>query len=274
MKRRIFGVMIPPMLITREHGSWAVLVVPMLVNVYVAGRWSGDFVLVVLVILGAFLAYVPAQVLLRHHSGVRHPVDKLSQARFWGMVYAGVAICAGVVLLAEGYIFLLAIGGAGAMLFYANFYCVKHYSKMAATDLLAVAGLTLGGLSVYYVLTGSLDRTAFALYVLNFLFFGCSVFYVHMKIQFSASKRSAMKWREKLIFGKSNLLYFAALVVIVGVLSAFRLISFVVLIAFLPMIGHGVYGTVKLSHKVHFKKLGFILLGQSILFGSLLCCFM
>jgi len=263
----------PPPVITKEHGSWAVLFVPMLVNACVAGRWSIDFILVGLAALGAFLSYVPAQVLLRHYSGVPQRVEKLRQAKFWVTAYLCLTIGFVVPLLLEGYVFLLVIGSAGAVFFFCNFFFVKHYSKMIATDLIAVAGLTLSGPSVYYVLTGTLDRAAVSLYVLSFLFFGCSVFYVHMKIQFSASKKAGMAWRESLKFGKLNLLYFAAVVSIVAILAVSHFTSIIALVAFVPMIAHGVYGTVNLSSRVHFKNLGFLLLGQSILFGTLLSYF-
>jgi len=147
---------------------------------------------------------------------------------------------------------------------------VKYYSKMIATDLIAVAGLTLSGPSMYYVLTGTLDRTALSMYVLNFLFFGCSVFYVHMKIQASAAKKPGMAWREKLSLGKENLRYHAAVAAVVAILAYVQFIPIFAAVAFIPMVVHGVYGTIKLSSRVHFKKLGFLLLGQSVVFGILL----
>jgi hypothetical protein len=67
-----------------------------------------------------------------------------------------------------------------------------------------------------------------------------------------------------------NLLYHIAVISIIGALAALQFTSLVALVAFFPMLIHGVYGTLKLSGKVRFKKLGFLLLGQSILFGILL----
>ncbi len=269
-KENIFITKLSPPVITKEHGSWAVLFVPMFVNACVAGMWSMDIILVALAALGAFLNYAPAQVLLRHYSGVPQRDEKLKQAKFWATAY--LCFTAGIVvpLLLKGYVFLLPVGVLGAVFFFCNFFFVKYYSKMIATDLIAVAGLTLSGPSAYYVLTGTLDRTALSLYVLNVLFFGCSVFYVHMKIQASAAKKPNMEWREKLSLGKVNLYYHAAVVTIVTIFAAVHFIPIFVLVAFVPMVVHGVYGTVKLSTKVHFKKLGFLLLGQSIAFGMLL----
>ena len=141
---------------------------------------------------------------------------------------------------------------------------------MIVTDLIAVAGLTLSGPSVYYVLMGMLDWYAVLLYVLNFFFFGWSVFYVHMKIQAFAEKKADVERRKKMSLGKVILLYDAVVVTIVVVLAATHFMPMLALVAFVPMILHGVYGALKLSTKVHFKKLGLLLLGQSILFAVLL----
>lgn len=257
-------------MITKEHGSWAVLIVPMLVSASIAGKWSTDFILVALAALGSFLNYVPAQILLRHYSGVPQGVEKLRRAKFWGTAYLFATGGFVVPLLLKGYLLLLAVGLTGVMFFFCNFYVVKYYSKMIVSDLIAVAGLTLSGPSVYYVLTGTLNGTAISLYVLNFLFFGCSVFYVHLKIRASGTRKPEIAWREKLSLGKVNLLYYAAVVGGVAVLAVAHIVTPLALVAFIPMVVHGVYGTLKLLTKVHFKKLGFLLLGQSILFGILL----
>ena len=92
-KESVFSDKIPPPVITKEHGSWAVLFVPMLVNACVAGKLSLDFILVAITGLGAFLCYVPAQILLRHYSSVPQGVEKLRQARCWGIIYSLSTVC-------------------------------------------------------------------------------------------------------------------------------------------------------------------------------------
>ena len=180
---------IPPPAITKEHGSWAVLVIPMLVNACIAGKWSTNAIFVAASALGIFMSYVPAQALLRHYSGITQGEEKLRQAKFWAVAYLFATVAFVVPLLLSGYTLLLAIGITGAIFFFCNFFLVKYYSKMIVTNMIAVAGLTLSGPSMYYVLTGMFDWYAVLLYVLNFLFFGWSVFYVHMKIQASATKK-------------------------------------------------------------------------------------
>ncbi len=269
----MFNYKVPPPVVTKEHGSWAVLIVPMLVNAAVLGKVTLDSVFIFLAALGVFMSYVPVQTLLRHYSGAPQRGEKLAQSKFWAAVYLCTTVGFVVPLLMKGYIFLLAIGLVGVISFFCNFLFVKHYSKMIATDLIAVAGLMLGGPSMYYVISGTIDKTALSLYLLNLLFFGCSVFYVHMKILASAARKTEMSWGEKLVLGKKNLIYYAVVLFIVGFLVAADRISVVVLAAFVPMVVQGVYGTLHLSAKVHFKRLGFLLLGQSILFGILVSSF-
>ena len=214
---------IPPPVITKEHGSWAVLIVPIFVNAWIAGKWSIDMIFVVASAFGIFMSYVPAQVLLRHYSGAAQANEKLRQAKFWAGAYLFAATAFVVPLLLKGYILLLAIGITGMIFFFCNFF-----------------------------------------------FFGWSVFYVHMKIQAFAEKKADVERRKKMSLGKVILLYDAVVVTIVVVLATTHFMPMLALVAFVPMILHGVYGALKLSTKVHFKKLGLLLLGQSILFAVLL----
>ena len=263
---------IPTPIITKEHGSWAVLLVPILVSAGVAGKWNAALLLLVLSSLSFFLAYVPAQLLLRQIIGGGQMKGKEVRARFWTAGYS----CAGALFalpLLTRWPLLLAVGALGILSFLANFFLVRRFSKSIGTDFIAVAGLTLTGPASYYVLTGLIDRTTIVLYVLNILFFGCSVFYVHMKIRAASMKSTLLPFADRLFFGRLKLLYYLTIAVILGILAAMQWMTFVVLAAFTPMIIHGVYGTITLSGKVRFKNLGFLLLAQSIVFGLLVPLF-
>ena len=264
---------IPSPLITKEHGSWAVLFVPMFVSASVAGKLTIDFLLLAVSALGVFMSYVPVHTLLRHHTGTTQQEERVTQAKFWAVAYLFVGVAFMVPLLIKGYTFLPAIGVLGAISFFGNFFLARKYSKTIASDLIAVAGLTLSAPSAYYVLTQAIDRFALGLYILNFLFFGCSVFYVHMKIRASITRNSKISWSDKLSLGKLNLFYHGAVILIVGFLIVTQFTAQLALIAFVPMVFHGVYGTLSLSGNVRFKNLGLLLLGQSVLFGILVWYF-
>ncbi len=61
-----------------------------------------------------------------------------------------------------------------------------------------------------------------------------------------------------------------AVVAIVVGLAFYRMTRLYVVLAFVPMLLHALYGTYKLSHRVKFHRLGYLLLAQSVLFGLVL----
>jgi len=261
---------IPKPIITREHGAWAVLLVPIAVAASAANAISAHLVFFIFSALAVFLGYVPAQALLRAWLEKGHDDEKLSASKFWLMIYGGMGFLFLLPLVASGYRLLLVIGAVGAGFFFGNFFLTRASGKTIASDLFAVLGLTLTAPSTYYVATGELNSTAVMLWLLNALFFGCSVFYVHMKMTARVLKLEPFSVRERLSIGRLNLLYHLAVISIIVLLTALHYTPLLMVVVFLPMAVHSLYGTVKLSSRVRFKNLGFILLGHALLFGVLL----
>lgn len=261
---------IPAPLVTREHGSWAVLIVPFVVAVTVAGSFSVNVLLLALLTMAVFLNYVPAQALLKAKAGVLKDEQQLSAARFWSVLCLTAGAFFLIPLLVEGYWLLLPVGALGLASFLGNFYLTRFVAKSIASDLVAVFGLTLSAPTAFYVAGGVLDWTAVELWLLSFLFFGGSIFYVHMKIKAKGTKKADLSFKEKLSLGRLTLLYHFFVLLIVIYLGATRYSWQLAVVAFVPMTIHAVYGTIKLSNRVQFKRLGLLLLGQSVLFALLL----
>ena len=139
-----------------------------------------------------------------------------------------------------------------------------------AGDLAGVVGLSLGTPGAYYVTTGRIDSAIITTWILTALFFGCSVLYVHMKIQAQKSRRDRFTVYEKFRLGKGNILYHGTVVVLTSILVFQHHIPAAVLIAFLPMAAHSILGTIMLDRPVHFKHLGLLLLGHAVLFASVM----
>ena len=257
-------------MIPKEHGAWAVLCTPMLVGAIAAGRCTVEFALLTISALGVFMSYVPVRTILRHMFIQPQPALKLHQASVWSTVYLGVGVLFIIPLLAQGFLLLLALGVPGVTSFVGNFLLTRRFPKTIPSELLAVAGLTLGAPGAYYVISGSMGMTAFFLWLLNFLFFGCSVFYVHMKIRGSSAKKPGFPMEERLSIGKLNLLYHLAVLFLVAVLSVAHYTPQFAVLAFVPMALHAVYGTCTLSSRVRFKNIGLLLLGHCLMFAVLL----
>jgi nitrous oxidase accessory protein len=270
--RRIFGqkMKIPPLIIPKEHGAWAVLFVPMLVGVSIVGEFTLNVLFLALATLGVFLSYVPAQTLLREWFVAQQTSGKVRAAKFWLVVYLGGAALFMLPIFLQNLWWLLGIGTLSIIAFLANFILTRHYSKTVLSDLISVLGLTLSAPAAYYTVTGNLNQTAAMLWVMNFLFFGSGIVYVHTKLRAVAEKKRNLSFYEKLNLGKLNLLYHFAVLAIVGILAVKNFTTLFAVVAFVPMTIHAIYGTLKMSRTVRFKNLGLILLLHSLIFALLL----
>ena len=262
--------MIGKPIIPKEHGAWAVLFVPMAIVAAVEERISASFVILALASLAVFLAYLPVQTILRSAFGARQPVEKIRAARTWAFLYLIIAAFLGGMLVYQGFWLLVPVGVLGTALFVLNFYLARSRSKSISGDFSAIAGLTLTSPAASYVLSGELTAEAVSVWLLTLLFFASSVFYVHMKINASGLKRESMSWRDRISMGQLNLLYHAVVVAILFCLIVSRFTPSLAILAFVPMFLHAVLGTIRLSSSVRFKRLGFLLLGHSLVFGVLL----
>ncbi len=258
----------PP--IPKEHGAWAVLLVPLLIGVSVGKAADFQWLYLLCAALAVFMSYVPAKVVMRNFTGHTQPALKVYQATFWLCVYAGLALLFLAPLLARGRWTLLPLGALAVLFFFGSFLAAERYPRSLAGDLLAVLGLTLTAPAAYYVSQERLDTVAASAWLLTFLFFGGNVVYVAMKIRTSGMKRDSLDLTEKISLGKANLMYHLFALAGVSALGAFQFLGRYAFLAFVPVTAHAIYGTMTLSSRVRFKNLGLILVAQSLLFGILL----
>ena len=263
-------LMIPRPPVTKEHGAWAVLLVPLVVGASSAERFSFDLVFLAAAALSFFLGYVPVEALLRERSGAGQGAERVRQFRFWAGTYIGAGVLFTIPLLVSGWWLLLPIGGLAAIALLGTNLLTRVSPKSVGRELIAVAGLTLTGPAAFYVATGSLGRPGATLWLLNFLFFGCGVVYVHMKIRAAGRKRESFSLTERLFLGGLNLAYHLAVISIVGVMLALHLTTPMIFVAFVPMTVHAIVGTIRLTSRTRFKRLGLALLAQAGLFALFL----
>ncbi len=260
---------IPGLIIPKEHGAWAVLLVPMIVVSGVVGTFSLNLLFLTGSALPMFMSSGPVQMILRNRLVGSLESEKMREAKLSAGLYLVASLILATPLLLQGFWLLAGFGFLAAVSFLLSFFISKGTHKTVWSDLLAVFGLTLSAPSSYYVLQGSIDSLSLELWLLNFLFFGSSVFYVHMKITATKFKGSELKAPQKLLLGKMNIAYHVVVLAIITTLVALNYTEELAMGAFAPILIHSIYGTIKLSTKVSFKRLGFLLLGQSIVFGIL-----
>ncbi len=258
----------PP--ITREHGSWAFLVVPLMVGILGADSATLNSLWFAVAALGVFLSNTPVQALARLNPSLRMLTDDMRSHLLWAGIYLTVAAICLLLLVLQGLMYLILFSAGAFVIFVVYTAMMRISGKTVWTDLVATCGLTLGSPAMYYVITGQLGFVATLLWVLTLVFFGSTVFYVHMKIDRLGLRKSHLNWPERLQTGKMNLAYHLVIASLFAIAWSAHVIPSWVIFAIAPMGVHAVLGTMRAVETQRLRKLGYVLVVQSIAFVVLL----
>jgi hypothetical protein len=263
-------VAIPPLPVTKEHGSWAVLAVPLIVGTAAAQLISWEHFALAAAAFAVFLAYVPVQLLIvpSEASGTRAAARR--SARFWAAVLLGIASLFAGALLVLGEYHLLMWAMLAGIGFVGHEMLSRGKGKSMWADLSAAWGLSVGTPAAAMIGSSRSDVDIVLLWAEVFLFFSCTVVYVYMKIRATSSKFAQPSLQARLRFGWITVAYHVLVIAIVGAIVVHDRHHALALVAFVPMAVHAVVGTVRLTGRVRFKRLGLLLLTHSILFAVIM----
>ncbi len=252
----------PP--VSKEHGSWAMLIVPLLMGTFIAPAWHWRTLLLFVAAVGFFLARYPLSILVRRRK--RDRTRRVYLLR-WTVIYAGItALSGGWLIFAEGLWLLALMGVIGALLVAFNLWLIVHKKQMSLTgELSGIAGLALGAPMACYVANGQFSQTATILWLLNALYFGGTVFYIKLKVRQQPKLPAPNKVSDRLIKAKACLAYHTTVLILVFVLVTLQKAPALTLLAFIPV-------TVKIlrgvTHWQDKKTLSLVKLGFTELFHS------
>lgn len=170
------GIVIP-----REHGGWAMLIVP-----YLIGMMTGQPGWIHIPLFFAwFFLYLSSYPFLQALKKTKKRQEWLK----WGMIYISIAIiCLTPTLIA--FPKLLYMTPLLLALLAVNMWHAKKKSERAlVNDLSAILIFCLGGAASYWVGGGAWDYAMFVLVVLNFVYFSGTVFFVKSVFRERTNKR-------------------------------------------------------------------------------------
>lgn len=251
--------------LTREHGVWAMFLVPLLAGVIVADSVTIETLLFGGGSLAIFLAYHPLESAFHAARGKGR-----RSMLVWGVALFVAGTIPLAALFARGHTLLVPVGILAASAGIVRSLIVRRSGKGVLSDLIGVAGLCLSAPATYALVVGSVDRPALLAWLACFLFFGSTVFYVHMKIAALKVKSERIPLEQRVRLGRLNLMYH---VVVVGIIVGATLLVHTpaaMLAVFGPMVAHALWGTIHLTGSVRLKRLGILLVGQSVVFLILL----
>ncbi|MDO8692452.1 MAG: YwiC-like family protein [Dehalococcoidia bacterium] len=257
----------PPL--PREHGAWAMLLIPLVVGLAVAGSWGLEGPLFLGACLALYAARQPITMLAKgsNDTGASQRGTPLT----WLAVYLVLALAFGVPLLYPLGRWLLLPWAAvfAAFTAFHLFLRRRHLDRTPAGEFITTAGLALTAPGAYLVARG-FEPTAVYLWALTTLYSGASVFYVRMKMRHRGLRRPAANLGERVAFGKANIVYGSLLVAVVAVLTLLGQAPPLVPLAFLPLLVKVVFGVLAGGPHVDIKKVGWAEVVHSIAFTILL----
>ena len=268
------------LIVPREHGAWGLLFVPMITGAGVALRSSGNifpFVLLVTAALTLFWLRTPLESLIG--TSPIHAETKDERLSVWFAVFylAAVSGLALSMLLWGGQNPKLWSIGAAAGFFFAGQMLLKQLSKRTRrknsaqtlrmlSEVTGTVGLAASAPAAYYVITGRLDPTAWALWFANLLFAGNQIHYVQLRIHTARVEGLRAKLARGWAFATGQ----ALMTAMVTILCVSGWLPRVASLAFAPILFRGWYYFIQRPAPLAVRRLGWSELTQAIAFCVLL----
>ncbi len=214
----------------QEHGTWAFLLSPLIIGLYVGGRWNTATLFLILGVLIAFFFRQPIVMIVKVLSG-RRPRSLLPVALFWAGIYGllGIGVLAWFWMNGMGYLLYLAI--PAVLVFVWHLYLIHRRAERGqmGVEIVASGTLALAAPAALWVARGYADPTGWLLWLLCWFQSAASIVYIYTRLEQrrrggKASSRSS--WRS-LLYVTFNMVVVAALGV-AGVLSPWLWLAYAV----------------------------------------------
>lgn len=234
----------PPL--PREHGAWGILLVPLATAAGIAGVFDAKIVLLTASVICFF-------------------VTRMSfQKRHWNWVAILLAASAATALplvLVWHRWWLVAFAAASAPLAF------RKTERNLAAQLIAMLGLTATAPAAWYVATGKFDAWAWKLWLLNSLYFASGFFFVKMHIAAAIRRQHFVALAEKIRFATANVAFHVGAVCLLTLLVVTGVIAWPCAVIFAPMVVRGLVGTARLTPTLRIKRLAWLEVTYSVVFG-------
>lgn len=251
-------------LVPREHGAWAMWLVPGIVGMALAGREWGLSAALLVAALCLFWARYPLW-LWAKSKWRAFPASALPSTVAIAAAGAAIGLVVAFVYRREA---LLAFGAAGVVAVGAHMLLTaRGWDRGLAAESMGIAGLGLAGPAAYYAGAGHMSSQALLAWFLPALFFGISVFYVKLRVdgyvRLKAGKSPA-ELRARLLAYLT--LAAGALAVLVGLDVA----PATVFLAYLPATIYACWPSLREASPPRLRRLGVTWAVQSTVFAALL----
>jgi hypothetical protein len=180
----------------QDHGSWVFILSPLLIGLF-AGKTLNlaSFSLVGAAML-AFLIRQPLTIAVKAYSG-RRPRDDLRAAGFWIAVYGLIIGLALIVLVSQGFLFVLYLAIPGVPVFAWHLWLVsrREERRQAGVEIVATGVLSLAAPAAYWVGIGHYEPVGWWLWILVWMQTAASIVYAYLRLEQREWKSIPNRWR-------------------------------------------------------------------------------
>ena len=168
----------------QDHGSWVFIFSPLLVGLFLGGKFTFASLCLVIAALTAFLLRQPVTMAVKVFSGRRSKSD-LPAALFWMAVYGFIAFVALIGLLRAGfgYLLLLAIPGVPVFAWHLWLVSKREERRQINVEIIATGVLSLAAPASYWVGVGHYHPIGWWLWILVWLQTAASIVYAYLRLE-------------------------------------------------------------------------------------------
>ncbi len=253
----------------KEHGTWAMLIVPAVTGIIHAPKASVALAPFLVALFFLFFAYTPAEILFSEIKNQKRNSVKYRAALLWFIIYTVIGLSAGTVAVIYYQMYaLLLFGLIAAFCFAFGLLADRNFKAPLIRDISAIIGLAIVSPAVYYFLGGSSLYTMLLLWLYNALYFISSALYIHTKMLQPSKDTHSEKSIKYYRFRSANHMYQLLLLTLIFALQIFNKLSAMGALAFIPMIAHCMLGVFVVREKVYFKHLGYAFAVYALYFAA------
>ncbi|HDY75535.1 MAG TPA: hypothetical protein ENH49_03330 [Candidatus Marinimicrobia bacterium] len=250
----------------RQHGAWAMFLVPAIMAASLAGGWNWAALFLIASFILIFLSYEPAVKVVRRWKN-KHILNK--ESLNWVFLFAGFgAIIAILIFTMYKQWIAFSFGGVVAVTLVIHLWVTVQKQNMSIPgELIGVFGLTASAPVIYLFLHESLDARGWILWLINFLYFAGSIFYIKLKLRIQPQiPEPNLMYKIKIAF--PLITYNLILFIFLWFTIWLRDYTWLFLLAYVPFIIKSIIGIFTWQTKLNLqpKKTGFIELFHAIIF--------
>jgi hypothetical protein len=168
----------------QDHGSWVFIFSPLLIGLFLGGKFTLASLSLVIASIAAFLIRQPITMAVKAHAGRRAKTD-LPAAGFWIIVYGILILIAllGLIRAGFGYLLFLAIPGAPVFTWHLWLVSKREERRQINVEIIATGVLSLAAPAAYWVGIGHYDPIGWWLWILVWLQTATSIVYAYLRLK-------------------------------------------------------------------------------------------